>query len=232
MKTGTQRARRSRGRRQDLTDLAYRRIKELILRYELRPGQKLTQEELGRRLGVSLTPVREALRILENEGYVTPVRNRGFYVGEISLKEAEEFFELREALEVLAIEKAVKNRDAAFVTALEACLEEYGGVVRQSLTRQRIVIDQRFHLLIARQADNESLVRMLQHVFERITLKRKIEGASPTRGVVAYEEHLQILAAIRAGDTLRARELAGLHVRNAKAAVLAQLRERQTLLET
>jgi DNA-binding GntR family transcriptional regulator len=62
-------------------------------------------------------------------------------------------------------------------------------------------------------------------------LKRKIEGASPTRGVAAYEEHLQILAAIRGGDVLQARELAGLHVRNARAAVLTQLHERQTLLE-
>jgi DNA-binding GntR family transcriptional regulator len=226
------RAAKSRGRRQDLTGLAYRKIKDLILRYELRPGQKLTQEELGRRLGVSLTPVREALRILEQEGYVTPIRNRGFYVGEITLKEAEECFELREALEVLAVEKAVKNRDDAFVAALEECLAEYQRVVKQSLTRERVVIDQRFHLLIARQADNESLVRTLQYVFERITLKRKIEGASPTRGVNAYDEHARILAAIRDGDALRARELIGLHVRNAKDAVLLQLRERQSLLDT
>jgi DNA-binding GntR family transcriptional regulator len=223
---------RARGRGEDLTGLAYRGIKNLILRYEFRPGQKLTQEDLGRRLGVSLTPVREALRILEQEGYVTPVRNRGFYVGEISLKEAEEFFELREALEVLAVEKAVKHRDDTFVAALEACLAEYERVVKKSLTRERVVIDQRFHLLIARQADNESLVRTLQYVFERITLKRKIEGASPNRGVIAYDEHARILDAIRNGDVLRARELVGLHVRNAKDAVLAQLRERQSLLET
>jgi DNA-binding GntR family transcriptional regulator len=220
---------RSRTRpREDLAGLAYRRIKDLILRYEFRPGQKLTQDELARRLGVSLTPVREALRFLEQEGYVTQVRNRGFYVGEISLKEAEDFFELREALEMLAVEKAVKNRDEAFIAALEACLGEYARVVKQSLTRQRIMIDQRFHLLIARQADNDSLVRTLQYVFDRITLKRTVEGASPTRGAAAYDEHVEILAAIRAGDAVRARELAGAHARNAKHAVLEQLRDRQS----
>jgi DNA-binding GntR family transcriptional regulator len=57
---------------QDLTSFAYAQIKELILRYEYRPGQKLGQEELADRLGVSMTPVREALRILEQEGYVVP----------------------------------------------------------------------------------------------------------------------------------------------------------------
>jgi DNA-binding GntR family transcriptional regulator len=225
-------ARKRRQPRANLAGLAYTRLKELILRYDLKPGQKLTQEALARRLGVSLTPVREALRTLEQEGYVTLLRNRGFYVTEITLKEAEELFELREALEVLSIEKAIKYRDEAFVDALDACLREYERVVRQALTRERVLLDQRFHLLIARQADNESVRRTLEHVFERITLKRKIEGASPTRGATAYDEHVTILEAIREGDVARARDLVGHHVRNAKDAVLRQLRERQSFLES
>ena len=221
-----------RGGTRDLAGFAYQRIKNLILRYEFKPGQKLAQEDLAARLGVSLTPVREALRILEKEGYASPVRNRGFFVGEISLKEAEELFELREALEVLSVEKAIKYSDEAFLHALDACTREYQRVVTQALTRERILMDQRFHLLIARQADNESLRRMLEHVFERITLKRKIEGAPPARGIVGYDEHVVILQAIREGDVGRAKDLVGLHVRNAKDAVLRQLRERQTLLDS
>ncbi len=217
---------------QDLAGFAYAQIKELIQRYEFKPSQKLTQEQLAKRLRVSLTPVREALRILEKEGYVEPVRNRGFYVSEISFKEAEELFELREALEVLSIEKAIKYRDQAFVDLLEACVEDYAKVVQQTLSRARILLDQRFHLLIAEQSGNQSLCRMLQHVFERITLKRKIEGAAPTRGQAAYREHLEILQAIREGDAGRAMELAALHVRNAKQTVLGQLRERETLLQS
>ena len=217
--------------RRDLTAFAYSRIKDLILRYKFRPGQKLTQEDLARRLRVSLTPVREGLRILEQEGYVATIPNRGFYVGEISLKEAEELFELREALELLSVEKAIKYCDEVFLRALEACLAEYRTVVTQALSRERILIDQQFHLLIAQHADNESLRRMLQHVFERITLKRKVEGAPPTRGLAAYEEHVAILQAIREGDVQRAKDVVGLHVRNAKEAVLRQLRERESLLQ-
>jgi len=218
--------------RTDLAGFAYARIKDLILRYELKPGHKLAQEELAGRVGVSLTPIREALRILEKEGYVSPVRNRGFFVSEMSLKEAEELFELREALEVLAVEKAIKHRDRPFLAALEASTREYQRVVTQALTRNRILLDQRFHLLIALQADNGSLVRTLEHVFERITLKRKIEGASPTRGIVAYDEHVAILDAIRDADAGRAKDLVALHVRNAKDTVLRQLRDRRILLET
>lgn len=216
--------------RKDLTEFAYTKTKGLIQRYELKPGQKIAQGALAAGLGVSLTPVREALRILEREGYVTSVRNRGFYVAEISLKEAEELFELREALEVLGVEKAMKYCDEPFLRELEACVSEYRRVVTQALTRERILIDQKFHLLIARQADNESLRRMLQHVFERITLKRKVEGAPPTRGIAACDEHVRLLQAIREGDVDRAKELLALHVRNAKEVVLRQLRERQLLL--
>jgi DNA-binding GntR family transcriptional regulator len=235
IKSTNPRPRRALARRQntrDFTEFAYQRIKDLILRYEFKPGQKLTQEGLAARLGVSLTPVREALRILEKEGYAAPVRNRGFFVGEISLKEAEELFEVREALEVLSVEKATKYADETFLHALDACTREYQHVVTQALTRERILMDQRFHLLIARQADNETLRRTLEHVFERITLKRKIEGAPPARGIVAYDEHVVILKAIREGDVDRARDLVGVHVRNAKDAVLRQLRERQTLLDS
>ena len=134
-------------RTKDLAGFSYAKIKELILRYEVKPGQKLTQEMLADRLGVSLTPVREALRMLEKEGYVSPIPNRGFFVAEISLKEAEDLFELRETLERLSVAKAIKYRDHVFLKALDECTREYGRVVTEALTRERILLDQRFHLL-------------------------------------------------------------------------------------
>ena len=150
--------------------------------------------------------------------------------GEFPSKEAEDLFEIREAIEILGVEKPVKNCDEAFLSALKAYLAEFRTVATQTLSRQRILIDQRFHLLIAKQADNVCLHDMLRHVFERITLKRKTEGAPRSRGVIAFDEHVAILPAIRDGDAQRAKELIGLHVRNAKAAVLQQLQGRQLML--
>ncbi len=72
---------------------------------------------------------------------------------------------------------------------------------------------------------------MLQHVFERITLTRKTERAPRSRGVIAFDEGVDILQAIRDGDAQRAKELIGLHVWNAKVAVFQQLRDRQLMLD-
>jgi len=159
------------------------------------------------------------------------VPNRGVFVEGISLKGAEDLFEIREALEILGVEKAVKNCDETFLSALKAHFAEFRSVATQTLSRQRILIDQRFHLLIAKQTDNVSLHDMLQHVFERITLTRKTEGAPRSRGVITFDEDVAILQAIRDGDAQRAKELIGLHVRNARAGVLQQLQDRQLMLD-
>ncbi len=159
------------------------------------------------------------------------VPNRGVFVGGMPLKEAEDLFEIREALSILGVEKAVKNWDEAFLSALRAHLAEFRTVATQTLSRQRILIDRRFHLLIAKQGDNVSLHDMPQHVFERIALTRKTEGAIRSRGVIAFDEDVAIPQTIRDGDAQRARELIGLHLRNVKAGVLQQLQDRQLMLD-
>src|ERR1700752_2125742 len=94
---------------ENLSALAYNEIKNLILSNEVLPGQKLHHQELSERLGVSRTPVREALTRLVQEGYVSLLPNRGFTCKEIRLQEAEELYDLREALEAFAVEQAVRN---------------------------------------------------------------------------------------------------------------------------
>jgi DNA-binding GntR family transcriptional regulator len=99
---------RSRGT-ENLSLRVYNQIKNLILCNEVMPGQKLHHQQLSERLGVSRTPVREALTRLVQEGYVAFLPNRGFTCKEIRMQEAEELYELREALEAFAVENAIKN---------------------------------------------------------------------------------------------------------------------------
>jgi len=94
---------------ENLSARVYNQIKNLILCNEVLPGQKLHHQELSERLGVSRTPVREALTRLVQEGYVSFLPNRGFTCKEIRLQEAEELYDLREALEAFAVEKAIEN---------------------------------------------------------------------------------------------------------------------------
>ena len=90
---------------ENLSARVYNQIKRLILCNEIMPGQKLHHQELSERLGVSRTPVREALTRLVQEGYVSFLPNRGFTCKEIRIQEAEELYELREALEAFAVER-------------------------------------------------------------------------------------------------------------------------------
>src|SRR6184192_3664132 len=94
---------------ENLSARVYNQFKNLILCNEILPGQKLHHQHLSERLGVSRTPVREALTRLVQEGYVTFLPNRGFTCKEIRMQEAEELYELREALEAFSVEKAIAN---------------------------------------------------------------------------------------------------------------------------
>src|SRR5499427_11056549 len=120
---------RSRGV-ENLSARVYSQIKNLILSNEVLPGQKLHHQELSERLGVSRTPVREALTRLVQEGYVSFLPNRGFTCKEIRLQEADELYELREALEAFAVEKAIAHLTDTALARLRAKINSYGHDVK------------------------------------------------------------------------------------------------------
>src|SRR5512145_2655119 len=158
---------------ENLSGRVYAQIKNLILCNEVMPGQKMHHQELSDRLGVSRTPVREALTRLVQEGYVSFLPNRGFTCKEIGLQEAEELYDLREALEAFAVERAVANVSNDDLEELSSKINIYGADVRRRFSRERLIYDQDLHLHIARLAGNETLIRALTQVFERIILKRR-----------------------------------------------------------
>ena len=145
---------------ENLSARVYNQIKSLILCNEILPGQKLHHQQLSERLGVSRTPVREALTRLVQEGYVSFLPNRGFTCKEIRMQEAEELYELREALEAFAVEKAIANLTDAALARLRAKINSYGHDVEKRFTRERLVYDQDVHLAIAELAGNQTLKNM------------------------------------------------------------------------
>src|SRR5499426_4810477 len=149
---------------ENLSARVYNQIKTLILCNEIMPGQKLHHQRLSESLGVSRTPVREALTRLVQEGYVSFLPNRGFTCKEIRLQEADELYQLREALEAFAVEKAIENLTDRAFTELAAKISLYGKDVQKRFTRDRLVYDQDIHLEIARLSGNEMLVKTLSQV--------------------------------------------------------------------
>ena len=217
---------------ENLSARVYDQIKNLILCNEVLPGQKLHHQELSERLGVSRTPVREALTRLVQEGYVSFLPNRGFTCKEIRLQEAKELYDLREALEAFAIEKAIENLTDDVLDEFSRKLNRYGEDVERRFTKERLLYDQDIHLGIARLSGNEMLAKTLTQVFERIILKRRTDGLyDQARGLVAHQEHLRLLKAMRERDVQQAVATIRAHIRTGRDNVLADLRQRQEMRE-
>ena len=215
---------------ENLSTRAYGQIKHLILCNEIMPGQKLSHQQLSERLGMSRTPVREALTRLVQEGYVSFQPKRGFTCKEIKLQEAEELYELREALEAFAVEKAVEGSTEEALEQLRNKMQIYGRDVGNRFTRERLVYDQDVHLAIARMSGNETLHNMLSHVFERIVLKRRTDGIyNAARGTLAHQEHLALFAAMERRDAADAVAIMRSHIQAGRQNVMADLRQRQAI---
>jgi DNA-binding GntR family transcriptional regulator len=143
------------------------------------------------------------------------------------MQEAEELYDLREALEAFAVEKAIQNLTGEALDRLRKKMELYSRDTQKRFTKERLLYDQEIHLEIAEIAGNETLKRTLQQVFERIILKRKTEALyDEARGIVADQEHLGLLEAIEQRKVDEAIKIIRAHVQEGKTNVLSDLRQR------
>ena len=209
----------------DLSREVYARLREAILSSELLPGHKLSHQHLAKQLGVSHTPLREAFGKLSQEGYLRHVRNRGYFVSDFSRKEVEDLLEIREALEVHALRRNVEALDDTALRALRDCQDAYRRAVTRGTDTDRLRRDRAFHLTLAGISGNRALAETLERVFDRINLKRRIDGLSPDRGVEALAEHQALLAALETRDLGRARSALKRHLKKNKENILERMRE-------
>lgn len=204
---------------------AYGQIKDMILSGALNPGHKLVHEDLATKLKVSRTPVREALERLFQEGFVTRLPRRGFYVGSIAKEEARQLYDAREAIEIHALSKTLSaasiSRQA--VDELHTYVDRYNQLLETNALKDRVLVDVLFHLKLAELSGNKYLVRLLAQTFERITLKRRLEGYRSDRGHQAAEEHGQLLKLLSKGNGKDAVKLLRLHIQEARDALLNHL---------
>ncbi len=204
----------------------YEAIKAGILNNELRPGRKLTHEELAEVLGVSRTPVREALERLNQEGFVLRLPRRGFFVAEIDAEEARELYELREALELYALRRSTAaGLKPAQLRKLDRLNARYDDLLNPDSTRERMVVDRDFHMMLASFAGNHLLQKSLAAAFERLILKIRIDGYRVVRGVEAYREHLELMDALRDGRHDEAEHILATHIQGACRRLLAHMDE-------
>ena len=197
----------------NLNNKVYQQIKQMMINYEIIPGQKLTFTDLAEKMGVSRTPVNNALTLLAKEGFLDFAPNQGYTVHQITREEADSLYELREILEVGALEKTVKNATPAKLKELERRQNVFKQAVDKKVSRGRFTLDQEFHAYLLEMSGNLYLADYFREVYQRIFLRHRISPLRGDRAMQAPGEHLDIVESIRQGDVEKAKEAVSKHIR-------------------
>jgi DNA-binding GntR family transcriptional regulator len=211
-----------------LRELVFETLREAIINGVLKPSERLMEVQLAEELGVSRTPVREAIRKLELEGFVVMIPRKGAYVSGISLKDVADVFEIRGALEGLAAGLAAERITDEELEELERLLVRKAEVIEENDLDQLIEIDTIFHDCLYRASRNEKLVQIINNLLEQIQRFRSTSLAYPGRMREALEEHKKIVEAISERNISLSQQLAQEHIENAENSMLEGLNRKQT----
>lgn len=175
-------------------------LRRAMVEGELRPGDRVRQEEIAERLGVSLAPVREALAVLEQEGQVAYLPRRGYTVAELDLEEMREIYALRELLEERAARAALPLLDADAIDRLELAAGECAAAVAAGDVAAELEANRRFHFGVLASPGQTHTLRLIRLLWDSTETYRALYYNSPEGREESLGAHERIVAAIRAGD--------------------------------
>ncbi len=204
---------------------AIRFLREALLRGDYVPGQRLHQKELTEQLDMSPTPIREALRLLEAQGFLERVPYKGVYVREVSPDESKEVSVIRSALEGLATKMAVPRLTDEDVAALEALLEQMKESWDQMNLRRLRRSNYQFHSLIYKKSGSQRLCDMIVGLWPQFATD--LLWMIPGRAERSIQQHQAVLEAIREGNVEAAAELMSDHILTAGESITKFLRSQQ-----
>lgn len=187
-------------------------------------GQKILHNDLGHKLGISHTPLREAMFRLAAEGLLEHENYKGFSISAITLDEAREIYETREVIEPPMAAKAAGAMTPEKSVAFKKILEQYRRLLAEPYNRRRLLIDKKLHMQIAKLAGNKILVQTLNLICDKLIFKSLFEKISPERGQKIVDEHSQILRALDKKDGQKAAELMQKHLLEQKQYVLKNIK--------
>ena len=201
---------------------AYNAIKELVAGQKLSPGQKLIYRDLEEELGMSKTPIINGLVRLEQEGFVVSKKNRGFFIKKFSAEEAEQIYDLREKLEEISIDYAIKNHNSEDLKILEEKLNLYNNYSAPMYDRKRLELDTEFHMQIAKMGKNDFFTSMIKQFYENIYFSLNVVYL--TSYVDNFkEEHKLIFNTIKQRDLKEVKKILRFHTRAARKLFMAAL---------
>ena len=212
---------------QPLREVVCETLRDAVRRGILQPGERLMEIQLAEDLGVSRTPVREAIRKLEMEGYVIMMPRRGTYVADLSIRDINEVFEIRTSLESLASGLAAERIDEDELEKLQRLLVEIGAYIKSGDMESIVRTDTEFHDLLYQASRNTRLVGIISNLREQLTRFRTTSMSFPGRLKATLEEHRKIVEAIAQGDEKAARKAAEHHMEKSEQTLLASMKSKE-----
>ena len=211
-----------------LRDVVFNTLRQAILKGELKPGERLMEIQLANKLGVSRTPVREAIRKLELEGLVLMIPRKGAEVAEITRQDMEDVLEVRTALEELAVKDACDHITDAQLSELKKASNEF----KKALLEGKDLVtcadaDMHFHNVILSATNNRRLIQMLNNLSEQMYRYRMEYLKDERTHKTLIDEHDAIRRALKKHDKTKAGAAICVHIDNQKRSILESLTEKE-----
>lgn len=210
-----------------LRDVVFNTLREAILKGELKPGERLMEIQLAERLGVSRTPIREAIRKLELEGLVLTIPRRGAEVAKMTEKNMREVLVVRKALEVLAVEIACDVITPTQIVELKEVARAFERSMDTKDLKKIAEADVRFHDVLYQSTGNTRLLQILNNLREQIYRYRieylKEESTYPS----LLQEHEALIQGLKNKDKAYVKEIMEKHIENQERTVINIIREQE-----
>ena len=208
-----------------LRDVVFNKLRQAILRGEFKPGERLMEIQLANKLGVSRTPIREAIRKLELEGLVIMIPRKGAEVADITEKSLRDVLEVRKALEELAVQLACEKITQEELEELEQAGENFKKVLKRSKDITEVAeADVRFHDVIYMATDNQKLIHLLNKLREQMYRYRVEYLKNPDVHEQLTQEHEEIVYHIKRREKVEATAVTCQHIDNQVSAVTDKIR--------
>ncbi|NLO93245.1 MAG: GntR family transcriptional regulator [Clostridiaceae bacterium] len=205
---------------QPLRDVIFETLRKAIVTGEIKPGERLMEVSLAEQMGVSRTPVREAIRRLEAEGLVTMTPRKGTHVSHLSIKDIMDVLEVRTVLDKLATDLAAKRIQPVQIKSLEAAHKGFINCVEKNNIDGAVRKDVEFHDIIYAASGNPRLIAVATSLREHVYRFRVLYMKDNLIAENVLNEHEEILSALRKAESQKASVLAEEHIRNQMESII------------
>lgn len=210
-----------------LRDVVFNTLRDAILKGELKPGERLMEMHLANKLGVSRTPIREAIRMLEQEGLAVTILRKGAQVAKMTEKDMENVLEIRDALDELAVSNACEKVTKEGLEQLIVAMKDFELTTMTGDVRRIVAADEAFHNVIYHIADNPKLENIVNNLREQIYRYRYEYIKDKQAYTQLIQEHHMIVEGLQKKDQNSVREAMRIHLENQAEAVKAIIRDQE-----